>query len=467
MQQHFNHKLDDAAKALAAGLSRRNVLRLLAGGTVGGLLAEITEGSTPVQAQTTYLPSMHNGNTSVPSGELCSTDPECADEECCVDSAVVDFGWFRTHLLNEILPHWLAAVTSQGLFLPHFDRQWRPLNLNFGTLVSQGRLLYNFAQGYALTGDQRYRNAVAGGAQYLLSKFRDPQYGGWYWSCNLDGTVRDKRKDSYGHAFALFGLAHAYQCTGNTAFQTAMLDTWNVIKNHFRDSYGGLHRRMTQDFQVTGTTKDQNPIMHTFEALLAAGTVGGQPQLLQEARTLGNFVLDKLVRPGDRRLPEKYDLTWKELSAANGGQLVVGHAFEWAYLGAYAHELGLPVRFLNFANPFLTNGMALGYDWQAGGIYSPATPDGVIINQQKGWWEQCETIRALIHFYLRQHRTELNGPLQRAIEFVKASFIDPQYGGWYQQVGPGVAADAKNKGDEWKDDYHIVGMCMEAIRLTS
>jgi mannose/cellobiose epimerase-like protein (N-acyl-D-glucosamine 2-epimerase family) len=110
--------------------------------------------------------------------------------------------------------------------------------------------------------------------------------------------------------------------------------------------------------------------------------------------------------------------------------------------------------------------MALGYDWQNGGTYSPASPNGLLINQQKGWWEQCEAIRALTHFYLRQRRNDLNGPLQRALEFVKASLIDPQYGGWYQRVGPGVPARAMEKGNEWKVDYHVVGMCMEAIRLT-
>ena len=306
---------------------------------------------------------------------------------------------------NEILPKWLAAVTPQGLFLPHFDRQWRPLNRNFGTLISQCRLLYNFAQGYALTGDVRYRNAVAGGAQYLLDHFLDPRYGGWYWSCNLDGTVRDRAKDSYGHAFVIFGLAHAFQCTGNRAFQDAMLQTWSVMTARFRDAYGGFHGRMSEDFKVIENRKSQNPLMHTFEALLAAGTVGGQAQLKTEARTVGNFVFDELVRVRIAVCRNSMTCSGKSYpptGMASGGRLDIGHAFEWAYLAAYGAELGLPSRFLNYANSFLTYGMALGFDWQNGGLYSPTTPDGVLINQQKGWWEQCESIRALTHFYLRQ-----------------------------------------------------------------
>src|SRR5262249_51370549 len=157
----------------------------------------------------------------------------------------------------------------------------------------------------------------------------------WYWACNLDGTIRDRTKNSYGHAFVIFGLAHAYHCTGNGAFQEAMLQTWHVMTSHFCDNYGGLYELMTEDFKVLGTTKTQNPIMHTFEALLAASSMGGQMQLKQEAIPIGDFVFDKLIHPTDHRLPEIYDMNWKELpakSGGGGGQLELGHALEWAYL---------------------------------------------------------------------------------------------------------------------------------------
>jgi mannose-6-phosphate isomerase len=264
-------------------------------------------------------------------------------------------------------------------------------------------------------------------------------------------------------------LAHAYQCTGDQSLQDTIAHTWNILTTRFRDSYGGFHRKMSEDFKVIETSKTQNHVMHIFEALLAAGTVGGQAQLLVEARSVGGFVLDKLVRPGDRRLPEIYTMQWQEIPTradGSGGRLDIGHAFEWAYLAARATELGLPSRFLAYANSFLTYAMALGFDWKSGGVYSPTTDKGVLINQERGWWEQCEAIRALVHFYKRQGRTELNGPLQKMIDSVKISFIDAQYGGWYPRIGPGIDPKTSEKGNIWKVDYHVVGMCMEAIRLT-
>jgi mannose/cellobiose epimerase-like protein (N-acyl-D-glucosamine 2-epimerase family) len=51
------------------------------------------------------------------------------------------------------------------------------------------------------------------------------------------------------------------------------------------------------------------------------------------------------------------------------------------------------------------------------------------------------------------------------IRFVQNAFVDPEYGGWYYAVGPGITPTELEKGNEWKLDYHVVGMCMEAIRL--
>ena len=71
----------------------------------------------------------------------------------------IDFGWFRSHLLDDILPNWLrSSATAEGVFLPRLDRQWRPQAEQVATLVSQCRLLYNFAR----------------------REFVDHEHGGWY-----------------------------------------------------------------------------------------------------------------------------------------------------------------------------------------------------------------------------------------------------------------------------------------------
>jgi mannobiose 2-epimerase len=387
---------------------------------------------------------------------------------------VFDSAWFRRHLLDDILPRWRAAITEEGLFLPHFDRAWRPVGRGYGTLVSQTRLLFNFSQGYQLTGDRGYLNAVESGSEYLINHFWDHTHGGWYWQCGLDGTIHDRHKDAYGHAFAILGLSHAYGCTRATILRESMLDTWEILGDRFRDHFGGYRWRMTESFEPAEQVKSQNPIMHLFEALMAAGTAGEVPELLSEARNTGDFVLNKLVRQNDRRLPEVYDDEWQEMAAKSdwettggplsGGRLDIGHAFEWAFLAASASELGFPAYYRSYANSFIGYGLALGFDWQAGGIYSPASPNGRLMSKRKGWWEQCEAARALLHFAAQYGRDDLVEALELTLNFVSRNLIDSKHGGWYEGVDEHGTPETRFKGSEWKLDYHVAGLCLEGIR---
>ncbi len=377
----------------------------------------------------------------------------------------IDLPWFRRHLLAEILPRWREAITASGYFACHFDHAWRREDKGFGTLVSQNRLIYNFAQGYALTGDPAWLDAVDAGARFLVEHFWDAACGGWIQACSPTGDIVDDGKDCYGHAFALFGLAHAVAATGNPRYQAALHDTWAVLTSRFQDAHGGYKYYLSRDFQQTDPLRSQNPLMHLFEALLAAGDIPGMSEFHREAVVLAEFILQRLVQPNGGVLPEVYTPAWDPLPATQGGRIDVGHAFEWAFLLSSAAALGLSDTYRHEAENFLTHGMRLGYDTEHGGIFSPVAPDGSRTSQRKGWWEQCETIRALLRLAHDHGRADLWAPLQQTLTFVQNEFLDPAHGGWYMSREPGAVPTAQPKGNEVKLDYHVVGMCMEAIRL--
>jgi mannose-6-phosphate isomerase len=381
----------------------------------------------------------------------------------------IDAAWFRTFLLEDLLPHWLTgAVTDEGLFLPQLDRRWQPCGERFGGLVSQTRLLYNFAVGYDLTGDQRYLDAVDAGARFLVERFRDPEHGGFYSEVLPGGAVRNSDKDSYGHAFAIFGLAHAYRVTRVDAFKAALIETWEILTDRFADTHGGMVRRMSRDFRPMDDRRSQNPLMHLFEALLAAGET--VPAMYRNAERLAEFVIGRLVKTEDGRvrLPEWYSLDWEELPADAGGTVDVGHQLEWAWLLSNAVERGLPASYLDVATGLLAFGLDAGYDRRHGGLLSPAQPDGKLIEgrSRKGWWEQCELVRALLHHAALRGRDDLREPLEQSVRFIRERFVDHEYGGWLPAENRGDGPpQPQRKGDPYKVDYHVVGMCAEAVRL--
>ncbi|MBM3494657.1 MAG: hypothetical protein FJX72_10145, partial [Armatimonadetes bacterium] len=204
--------------------------------------------------------------------------------------------WFRTHLIGDLLPRWLWAVGSpSGIFIPHLDREWRRTREGPATLVSQARLLYNFATGFRLTGEEAYAEAVRLGADALIARFGDGPPGCWAWSVDGDGSIRDAHRSAYGYAFVVFGLAHAFAATGDARYRSAALDTARVIFARFGERDGGFIPTLRPNWSDAGATRTQNPIMHLFEALLALGHEGGAPEMLAEAAGVARFLCDRLM----------------------------------------------------------------------------------------------------------------------------------------------------------------------------
>lgn len=375
--------------------------------------------------------------------------------------------WFGGHMLEEILPRWLAAAPSPGgYFHAGLDRHWQRVPLAEATLVSQSRLLYNFSAGWRATGDPRYREAVAEGSRFLVAHLGDPVHPGWLWSVTDRGEPLDPGKDAYGHAFVIFGLAHAAQTLEDSALRDRALATRELMFTHFTDAHGGILPRLNRELTApTADPRSQNPIMHLFEAHLALLERGAaSPQVAAGAQELARFVHHRLGDARSGRLPEMYDADWRELPRERGGRVDLGHAAEWAFLLSRAVELGLPADWLGVGERLLARALEIG-EAPGGGLQSNEAPEGGLLPGEMGNWQQCELIRALIHYAVRRGRDDLWPRVEKHLAFVQERFLDEEFGGWYftpkQDGRPPTHSD---KGSIWKLDYHVVGMCEEAVR---
>ena len=384
-------------------------------------------------------------------------------------STHIDREWFRHSLIDDNLAHWLAAgPTESGFFRTDLDRQWRPAARQVATLVSQSRMIFVMAAGHDATGEEAYLQAVSKGGDFLVANFRDAEHGGWLWQVSTEGKVLDDGKNSYGHAFVIFGLAHAHRVTGEKRFARAALSCWNDMKAHLRYDGGGIKPRTDRAFTRIRGTNTQNPMMHLFEALLALHEATGSKEVLDDAGELAGFIYGRLYQAEGGYLPEMYDKDWKPLPVADGGYVDLGHQFEWAFLLSQGVEQGLPARYLDIAKGLLDYGMKVAYDREAGGIASAGDYDGKVIRPDKGWWQQCELLRALMRHASAHGRDGLWPAFAQSLEFAKAEFMDAEYGGWYGSATGGKTPPRRQarKGSNWKTGYHAVGMYREALRLT-
>ncbi len=383
----------------------------------------------------------------------------------------IDADAFRRQLVEDNIEHWHVVVQQNGFLAPALDRQWTlaPTRAQQATPVSQARLILVFAAGYDLTGEPKYQDAVRSGADFLLNALQDKSHGGVVWAVSPTGRVLDTAKKPYGHAFAILGLTHAYRVTQEARYRDAAIQIWQTMKEKLRDEHGGVFAAEKPDFSSPQQGRSQNPVMHTFEALLALYEVTGDEQIGQDAKDLLAWVKEHIYQSDDGYFAESFDDAWQPLPHNANGRVNVGHQFEWAYLLSEAVRLGFDEENLQLGMKLLNYGLEHGYDARTGSVYDEVDYQGRPEpgDASRGWWQQCELLRAVMRYAACHGRADLWPEFQKAWSFTEKHFIDPDHGGWYEEVRLDDPEKSKrHKGSIWKAGYHETNMYLEGLKLT-
>ena len=377
----------------------------------------------------------------------------------------IDREWFRQTLAGETA-HWRdAALRPNGFFAVSLDRQWRPVGSQNGTLVSQGRQIVVMTAGYELTREPAYLDAAKKGADFLLQYFRDTEKGLFFYSTTPEGKVVDDGKDSYGLAFTILALSHAARVTKDKRYSDAALETWAQMKEHLREENGLFRPKMDRNYTKVIGQNCQNPMMHLFEALLALHDATGSKEVLKDAQAHADAIFTRLFDDREGRLPEFYGRDWKPAPPEQNGYLELAHQFEWAFLLSHAVEKGFPKRYLAIGQRLLDYGMRVGYDKEEGGVFSRGDYQANAVHGPKGWWEQCESLRTMMHYAVLRGRKDLWPAFDQSLAYAKKYLIDAEYGGWYYSYDPKATTQRTNKGSVWQVGYHVCGLYREALRL--
>lgn len=372
-------------------------------------------------------------------------------------------------LLDGLLVRWVeVAPSASGAMRSAVDRRWAAAPEQPGYVTEQARLVYAFTIGYELTRDKRYLDAAQRGADFLLTRFRDPVHGGFFTRVGADGSVVYAAKSTYGHAFVLFTLSHLYRVTRDERYKAAALRTWQEIDTWLRDPLGGFRGELPRDFSQAGQGRgaaSQNPVMHLFEALLALHDATQDPIALAGAKTVAEFVVYRLLvglPDGGAYIPEWYDHEWKPLPTRDkGGYTDLGHQFEWSHMLRAAEQRGLVGVYGQTADRLLRFATHTGYDEIDGGVFTTVDPDGTL-HRDKHFWQQCEALRAFLAASAAGGQPDMWRRYEQTLGLVHEQFIDKANGGWFPKACPrGACAEAQ------PEPYHMTGMHAMALALAA
>ena len=87
------------------------------------------------------------------------------------------------------------------------------------------------------------------GVEFLIEHFWDPEFGGWYWTVERDGTPMNRSKLAYGQSFAIYSLSEYARASQDPRGLEWALKTYQMFQTEAADNYaGGYYEFLERDW---------------------------------------------------------------------------------------------------------------------------------------------------------------------------------------------------------------------------
>jgi len=299
------------------------------------------------------------------------------------------------YLFRGLLPLWAEQGWdhARGGFHERLEADHSPSPLDYRRLTVVGRQLYVFSEAARSTPEPAFANLAHSAYDYLVKHFWDDRFGGWIFKVNLAGMPRDTTKDLYGHAFAMFGLAHYYRAFREREALAIAHETNLLLKRHLSLPSGWFASAADQDWSVGDRKLNQNPHMHLLEAYVALFAASQEPAFKEDANAVVDLFHRHLFDAQGGTLGEFFDE--KGLPQRETGRRVEpGHHFEWFWILREGSNLWSDARTPPAAERLFEWAERNGVDPEAGGVFDVLDREGRVIKDSKRIWPQAERIKA-------------------------------------------------------------------------
>ena len=160
---------------------------------------------------------------------------------------------WQTRLQKDILPYWLETTrdVQYGGFLAS-DAMDGSRRATEKQLVSQSRLIWGFSlahrKGYG-DKDHDYLAAAQNGYRFLQEHFLDKKNGGYFWTTEIDGTLKQDMKVLYGQVFVVYALVELYRADNDLEVLDQALRLYRNLQEHAHDDeHGGWFEHFEADW---------------------------------------------------------------------------------------------------------------------------------------------------------------------------------------------------------------------------
>jgi mannose 2-epimerase len=401
------------------------------------------------------------------------------------------------HLVNELLPFWTTRMRDEinGGYLTHFDKDGKDTGENEKSLIAQTRCLYTISSAHrAGYGGGQYVELAKHGADFLIDKMWDKEFGGFYWMMDRKGNVKIDQKIIYGHSFAIYALSEYTLATGDSRGIEYAEKVFDLIQKYCSDTmYGGYWEMFQRDWTLSGPgsqggdRKTLDVHMHLMEAYTTLYECTGQDvhrrKLLEDIDLLVNRIIHPVYKTGIPQFfgdwtiaPQiKFDIIWGWDRFSEDGQkgnatdnTCYGHNAEFAHLLIHALQI-LKIDTETYSDLFRTifeHTVNNGIDYEFGGVYVEGPHSGGVYDKEKEFWQQAEVLIGLLDGVILFNEEKYWEAYNNVHRFVLDKVVNKEVGEWYPLLSRRGEPIWTHMGHSWKINYHTVrAMIQSIIRL--
>ncbi|WP_247237798.1 AGE family epimerase/isomerase [Telluribacter sp. SYSU D00476] len=377
--------------------------------------------------------------------------------------------------LRSILDFWKSRSIdiAQGGFVGRLDYLGAVHPEAEKGCVLNARILWSFAAAYNHGGDPVCYLLAERAYHYMQNYFRDWTHGGVYWSVDAAGAPLNRRKQIYGLAFTIYGLAEYYRINQEQEVLDFAIDLYNLIEKYsFDRTYGGYLEAFSENWQLLddlrlsekdrNDPKTMNTHLHIIEAYVNLYRVWPDAGLHKQIRHLLDVFEQRIIDPETYHMRLFFDNEWRPQSQA----ISYGHDIEAAWLlqesAEVLHDEALTQKWKQVAVKMADAAAeGLNPDGSLHHEYDPATDH---YDTHREWWVTAEGMVGYLNAYQNTGDTRYLDLSLRLWEFAKQYLIDHERGEWIWGVYGDYRPMPEDKVGFWKCPYHNSRACLEVSR---
>ena len=391
------------------------------------------------------------------------------------------------HLFDELLPFWKVRGIDHeyGGYLTYLDRNGNPTGETKKTLVCQARMIFTSSSVHraGLDPDGTFLEYARQGVDFMIDKFWDKEYRGWYWITEQDGTPVNPSKLSYGQCFMVYALSEYAMASGDPRGLEWAYKTYETIQTLAADNcYGGYYEFLDRDWSKKrpgvygGDRKSFDIHMHMMEAFTNLYEATGDMRIKERTQEIIELLFKRIIHPEFGTGVAQFALDWTPLRAIlfrdvwgadrdvedDEGRPMnntsFGHNVEFGWLLDHTIDvLGLDrEEFKPKLQKLYDHCVAYGIDRKNGGVYCEGPHDGAARERNKEFWQQAETLVGLLDAFIVFGDEKYLDAYENVHRFVMDVMINHEVGEWFPLFDENNNLLWDYMAHAWKINYHTM-----------